>query len=306
MLLGDATIDETLEGVEVVNRPSLDGVPPSDGWTVAVVPHERWVAAGGFGGPTPLVKALGGLGGEVKTVYVPRVEPSVTGTRIRMVVRAWCGEAVHSGLLADLDFAPTGPTVIAQGIEIVASRWEWSDAQGLAETAAREGDLLGAAARWGGLADAREGMHQAWCHTRSAALYQLECPTSQEAWRRLFLAIEASPRLPEALLRLAELAIARNSIDDGLVWGKLATQLAPAHGLAHLVGTGTWLVPGRLAVALHRRGDPRAGTLASASLSAGAPGALADTLRLISETTGSEPCHKGRGPHPGGGGTDHA
>ncbi len=73
-------------------------------------------------------------------------------------------------------------------------------------------------------------------------------------------------------------------------------------GLAHLEGTGAWLVPARLALALHRRADPRCGPIASAALKAGARGGMARALEQVANPR-SQP--EPDSPTPRGG-TDHA
>ena len=295
-----------VDGVHVQELPALPVGPltSSEGWTLALVPHERWAVEGGGGGgdgAQALIRALGSLGEEVHAVQIPRVEPSATGARISLPARAWRGLARPRGDLVDLDLEVDGACVVAQGVQLLAERWAWDDPRGRAEQAEQEGDLVGGALRWAALADAERGPRRAWCLTRAAALYQLQSASSQEACRLLHAALRASPRLPEALLRLAEGAIASGEVEEGLAWAELASTPQALPGLAHLEGTGAWLVPARLALALHRRADLRCGPIASAALKAGARGDMARALEQVVHAR-SQPDPYSHAPQ---GGADH-
>jgi hypothetical protein len=238
---------------------------PEGQWSVLVFPHE--LAEG-----TSLdefVKAVGDLPADVEGVRVRLKLPSTTGEREAWSLRAVrAGKARPSTTLPEDFVRVDGKTVQTDGHRIEVERRAWKDAVGMAERDEMAGDVVSAMTRWRALGEARKDEWGAYYLTRAAAaLAVLEGDGARGLRPLLLSALDRCPSLPETSLRLAACWMAKGAVEESLRWAEWADAVRSIpFCVPNLSGTGTWLVPERVAVWLHAMSHPLATQFAQEAL----------------------------------------
>jgi hypothetical protein len=83
----------------------------------------------------------------------------------------------------------------------------------------------------------------------------------------LLSALDRCPSLPETALRFASCCLVRGEVEQALRWAEWADAVRSIPlCVPHLAGTGTWLVPERLATWLHALSHPLAAQFAQEAI----------------------------------------
>jgi hypothetical protein len=263
-----------------------------------LLPHEDW---GGTLHLVAFVEALVRAPEEASGVALLRVERSASGERGMEVVRAFRnGRLAGLAALPDLGPLVNGKVVRADGLRLALDRWRWRDARGRAEALEQEGDWLGAEARWRSLADIDPGPSGAYASVRAAAAREQVKPDHQDVRAHLLAALGACPRLPEAALRLALWCVRHRRFADARTWSVVADSIDAEPGVPQLEGTGSWLVPERMAIAFAACGGEGAAAFAEEALRRHVPRGREPALVHIAEAAKrSMPSQPEPVPQPG-------